>query len=383
MKKRVLSVILSAVMLTATGCADKKDSDGKAKETAPVFFQRNHIQYGNGAVFGEEPALFIDFDTMEKSALCAVPNCNHQYSECLAQAVGNAPVFYNDYVYYFDSNNGEIIETPEGRELFIESKLMKASLESSEAEEVCVFNDCAPVQGFPGYVLYGNELYFTADDLNPKEGIDGNGVGGWGTSGGYHFICSINLDTGEYTNYGSIYDGDKQYDGAEYSSSANISGVYNDTMYIAYNFIKDNEALQNGEDLDEIYTDLCFEFDFETKTWKESPLPYSRYMNNNTYTYYDRDTKKMHILHEKGELLIDSDYPIVVLSEVGGKLFIPDTINSENGKWYDLSDNSEHSMGKYSGYEAIGYHDGCYILIKGGRNVKLTEEELFALDKEE
>ncbi len=380
MKKRVLSIVLAMTMLA--GCSDR-GKDSSPKELKPIFFSQNRCSYGNGVVFGSEKTMFLDFDTMEKAPLCAVPNCTHSTASCLAQMVGNTPIFYKDFVYFFTSNGGDIRETPDGREFYIESKLNRASLDSSETEIVCEFTDCAPEEGYPDYVIYGNELYFTADDLNPKEGIDGNGVGGWGTSGGYHFICSINLDTGEYTNYGSIYDGDKQYDGAEYSSCANISGVYNDTMYIAYNFIKDNEALQNGKDPDEIYTDLCFEFDFETKTWKESPLPYSRYMNNNTYTYYDRDTKKMHILHEKGELLIDSDYPIVVLSEVGGKLFIPDTINSENGKWYDLSDNSEHSMGKYSGYEAIGYHDGCYILIKGGRNVKLTEEELFALDKGE
>lgn len=370
MKKRFFTIAV-ALAAALTGCG-KKENDTE-KESFPRFITNNAVYYKNGVVYGEEPASFLDFDTMEKAPLCAVPNCTHTVSSCLAQMVGNAPVFYKDYVYYFTSNNGEIIETPEGREFFIESKLMKASLDSSETEIVCEFNDCAPVQGYPGYVLYGNELYFVGDDLNPY--MDEYGGGSWGNSGGYHFLCSINLDTGEYTNYGSIYDGDKQYDGANYSSCANISGIYNDTMYIAYNFVKDNEALQNGEDLDDIYTDLCFEFDFETKTWTESELPYSHYMNNNTYTYYSNEEKQLHIIHEKGEHIIDWEYELVWMSEFNGKLFIP-----YEGKWYDLSDGSEHSMGKYKEYDVVGYHDDCYILIKGGRTAKITEDELLALE---
>lgn len=373
MKKR-LFIITLALAAALTGCSDKNKSK-KDEAAGPTFYQINQCYYQNGVVFGDEPAMFLDFDSMEKAPLCAVPNCTHTTSSCLSQVVGNAPIFYNDYVYYFTSNNGEIIETPDGRELFIESRLMKASLNSSETEIVCEFNDCAPTQGFPGYVLYGNELYFTADDLNPEEGIDGKGPGAWGNSGGYHFICSVNLDTGEYTNYGSIYDGDKEYDGADYSSGANISGVYNNTMYIAYNFVKDNEALQNGEDLDDIYTDLCFEFDFETKTWTESELPYSRYMNNDTYTYYSNEEKQLHVIHENGELVVDSEYTITQMSEFNRKLFMP-----YEGKWYDLSDGSEHSMGEYTEYDVVGYHDDCYILIKGGKTAKLTEEELLVLE---
>ena len=385
MKKRVLSVILSAVMLTASGCSDKKENTKTDKEVSPIFMAYNSVHYNNGVVFGRDTATFLDFETMEKAPLCAVPNCTHDNSSCLAEIVGRIPVFYKDYIYYFTSNNGDVRTTPEGYEFFIESKLMRASLESSETEVVCEFTDCAPTppsQGYPGYVLYGNELYFTGDDLCPTG--DKNTGYGWGTSGGYHYLCSINLDTGEYTNHGSIYDGDKQYEAAQYSSGGDISGVYKDTMYIDYAFMKEippDDAETKLRALN--FTYMNFEFDFETKTWKESPLPYSRYMNNDTYTYYDRDAKQLHVIHDKGELIIDSENEITTLSEFGGKLFIPDTINSENGKWYDLSDNSEHSMGKYSGYEAVGYHDGCYILIKGGRNVKLTEEELFALDKEE
>ncbi len=368
MKKRVF-IITIAFAVALAGCGKKENNT--EKESAPRFITTNAVYYKNGVVYGEEPASFLDFDTMEKAPLCAVPNCTHTVSSCLAQMVGAEPIFYNNYIYYFTSNNGDVRETPDGKEFYIESKLMKASLESSETEVVCEFTDCAPPQMFGDYVLNGSELYFVGDDLNPY--MDEYGGGSWGSSGGYHFLCSINLDTGEYTNYGSIYDGDKEYEFADNSSGANITGIYNDTMYIGYGFIKE-EPPENADFSDNYWTFLSFEFDFGTKTWTESELPFSRYMNNDTYTYYNNEEKQLHVIHENRELVIDSEYTITQMSEFNGKLFIP-----EEGKWYDLSDSSEHSMGKYKEYDVVGYHDGCYILIKGGRTAKITEDELLAL----
>lgn len=357
------------------GCSDGK-KEKAPEETKPIFFSSNRCSYGNGVVFGYENATYLDFDTMEKAPLCAMPNCVHDNGSCLARIIGAQPVFYNDYVYYFTSNNGAVRETPDGREFYIESKLWRASLESSETELVCEFTDCAPEQGLPDTVLYGNELYFIGDDLDPTNGPDGI-IASWSNAGGYHYLCSINLDTGEYTNYGSITDEDKQYEFSANSSGANITGVYNDTMYIGYGFIKEEPDDLTTADI-ENYTFLSFEFDFETKSWKKSELPFSRYMNNDTYTYYDYAADELHVIHEKGELVIPSDGEITQMSEFNGKLFI--YYYSVGSEWYDLSDGSKHSMGKYDGYDVLGYYDGCYILAKGGRTAKLTEEELLALE---
>ena len=373
MKKRILSIALAMTMLA--GCSDGK-KEKAPEETKPIFFSSNRCSYGNGVVFGYENATYLDFDTMEKAPLCAMPNCVHDNGSCLARIIGAQPVFYNDYVYYFTSNNGAVRETPDGREFYIESKLWRASLESSETELVCEFTDCAPEQGLPDTVLYGNELYFIGDDLDPTNGPDGI-IASWSNAGGYHYLCSINLDTGEYTNYGSITDEDKQYEFSANSSGANITGVYNDTMYIGYGFIKEEPDDLTTADI-ENYTFLSFEFDFETKSWKKSELPFSRYMNNDTYTYYDYAADELHVIHEKGELVIPSDGEITQMSEFNGKLFI--YYYSVGSEWYDLSDGSKHSMGKYDGYDVLGYYDGCYILAKGGRTAKITEEELLALE---
>lgn len=369
MKRKVLSIVLIPAMLA--GCAKKNSESEQKSNTEPIFIGINADYYGNGVIIGSDKATYLDFETMEKASLCAMPNCTHDKATCLAQMVGGTPVFYKDYVYFFSSNNGAVRETPDGREFYIDSQLIRASLDSSETEVVCEFTDCAP-EYLPDTVLYGSELYFIGDDLNPI--FDDFGVGSWSNVGGNHFLCSIDLDTGEYTNYGSITDEDKQYEFSQNSSGANITGVYKNTMYIGYGFIKE-EPDEFGSVDDVHFTFLSFEFDFETKTWKKSELPFSRYMNNETYTYYDQEAEELHVLHEKGELVISGVGGSTQLTEFNNKLFIP-----EYGIWYDLSDGSEHSMGKYKDYIAVGYYDECYILSKGGRTAKITEEELLALE---
>ena len=364
-------IILTLILITIfTGCF-KDSKKTKSEDNTPHFISSIASYYKNGAAFGEEQSIFLDFDTMKTSPLCAKPNCNHITFECLANNVGSSPVFYNNYIYYFTSDYGTK-ETPDGPEFYINSKLMKASLETSAAEVVCEFHDCVPPErGLVNFVRYKNELYFVGDDYNPKK--DESGLFFYTNVGGNHFLCSINLDTGEYTNFGSIYDGDKEYEAAAYSSNSFITGVYNNKMYLAYNFVKDNDKLQSGGDFET--THLSFEFDFETKTWKESELPYSRFMNNDSYIYYDFENKSVNIIYKDKELKFPLEYEIVNYREFNGKLFMP-----AQGKWYDLSDCSEHSMGEYEGYDVIAYYDNSYILLYQGLTAKITEEELLALE---
>lgn len=376
--KKLIKIFLVMICICLTGC----NTESKISLSSNIkFITSGTNYYKNGCIYGNETTMFLDFDTMEKAPLCAKPNCTHDNSECIAKTVGDTPVFYNDYIYYFKSNGGAVIETTDDREFYIDSKLYKANLETSETEIVCEFHDGVPVLKWAGYVLQDNELYFTIDDCNPIK--DEYGGYTWGSSGGYHFLCSINLDTGEYTNYGSIYDGDKQYEGAAYSSGANITGIYKDKMYIRYSFIKDNTALQSGNaDIDSLYEDINFEFDFKSKTWKESELPFSWFMNNETYSYYDNNNKEMHIIYKDNDTSFSCNDSRTNLKEFNGKLFILGVTSEDEKKFYDLNDMSEHSMGEYKKYDIMGYYNNSYILRKGNNIVKLTDDELLALDKE-
>lgn len=388
--KRYITLLTFIAAITLSGCSEKNttvnpsdnaetsessasasisDSEHSDLSDDIMCISENSDYYRNGIVFGNDKAMFLDFDTMESAPLCAVPNCKHTGSDCIAKTVGNTPIFYGDSIYYFSSNHGAVKETSDGPEFYIDSKLMKASLDSSTTETVCEFHDCAPPEQLGKYVLYQNNLYFVGDDLNPVK--DDFGGLNYGNSGGNHFLCSINLDTGAYTNYGSIYDGDKKYEAAAYSSQAVISGVYQDKMYLGYTFIEDMNSLDSGNFE---FTYLNFEFDFQTKTWKESELPYSRYMNRNTYTYFDQSEKQFHVLYNGKEEMIPYEYEITNCSEFNGKLFIP---NDE--KWFDLTDLSEHSFAEYKNYQVVGYVDDNYILLNGSRSKKITEEELRSL----
>ena len=382
MKKNIILLLLIPVMVLS-GCSknnsSKNDSEKSQENTAK--FMGEYSYYKNGVAFKsrqDKVERFLDFDTMAKSPLCAVPNCNHTGANCLSKNMGAYnPVFYNDYVYFFSSNGGDVRETSDGREFYIDSYLKKASLDSSEIETVCKFNYCPDV--WDSYVVYNNELFFIVDDRGVTS--DGYGAFSWGSSGGTFFLCSINLDNYEYKNYGSIYDGDKEYESSKYTRSSNITGVYDNKMYIEHSFVKDQSLDSNSDDY---WTFLNFEFDFETKTWKEAELPYTNYMNEDCYIYYDKESKNVKVIYQGKESEINPgidslmDFRLSQCSEFNGKVFFPGV-----GKWYDLSDSSEHSMGKYVEYEVIGYKDGSYIFLKGGATAKLTEEELLALDKGE
>lgn len=367
MKKRILSIALAMTMLA--GCSDGK-KEKAPEETKPIFFSSNRCSYGNGVVFGNDKAMFLDFDTMETAPLCAAPNCTHNNSSCLANIVGTTPIMYNNSIYYFDSSAG-VNETPDGREFYIDSKLMKATLDSSETEIICEFTDCAPPTVNAHYLLEDNILYFVGDDMSPVE--DEYGVISYSNVGGTHFLCSINLDTGKYENYGSIYDGDKEFEMAVASSGANITGYYKGKMYLQYVFMKEDPAVL-GITPEENWTRVNFEFDLESKELTESELPAAIYMDEDTYVYVDNNKQLTTIIDGREKYDIPHFNLMSMNASVfNNKIFFVD-------KWYELTNLAEHEYGEYEGYVVVGYHDGCYILAKGGRTAKLTEEELLALE---
>lgn len=381
MKQKVC--ILSLILIMLTGCGDKINNNSKENINSNntsnlIFIKSGYNEYNNGCVYGEDPVKYLDYATLETAPLCAVPNCTHNTKDCLARKIGNTPVFYNNYVYFFESNYGAVRETTNGQEFYIDSKLMKASLDSSEVDTVCEFHDAAPFNGDIALALNEDELFFVSDNCNPVK--DDYGNYSWGNVGGIHYLSSVNLDTGVYTNYGSIYDGDKEYKGSEYSSSANIIGIYNNKLFINYAFIKDNDELQsieNANDLEMLWTRINIEFDFRTKTLKESEMPFSLYVNNDIYTHYDYSTSSLKVNYKGTENDISCENPYFSLKECNGKLFF-----TEDSLFYDLDTMEKYDFGEYSKYDIMGYSDGNYIFANSRKAVKITEEELLSFDKE-
>ena len=333
--------------------------------------------YSEGAItqsYNSLKHMYYDFEKMDKVVLCSKPNCMHNNGECISNIVGDCPVLYNGYVYFFNSVSG-VNETKTGREFYIDSKLQRVSLETSEIETVASFSDCDPT---PNYLVYNDVIYFCGHDLAPTKDEYGNIFSGSG--GGTTYICGIDLKTGEYKNYGSVYDGDKQYEGASSTSSGHISGFYDSKIYIEYSFSKNKfiaEDLQN-KDARDIFTVLNFEFDPNTGEIKESDLPSGSYIRENTYVYSNYPENSSTVLYNGEKYIVDS-----VDSNISGKSFNYKLFLS--GKWYDIKDGTEHIWNdKYKHWQVVAMYKDCYIIANPERLKfeKLTEEELLALDKE-
>ncbi len=366
MKKEILTIMSAFICFSSFSCNDKDVSSNK-NEIAFAFLGGSC--YGNGMIHSSDPVRYIDFNTMESSVLCAKPNCEHKTSECVAKLVGDCPIMYNDYLYYFTSTQG-VEETGNGkREYKINSKLCRVSLDSSESEDIAYFTDCKP-RDYDGWMIINNTVWFTGDNMNPTPDEYGNIA--TSNQGGEHYICSIDLESKEYVNYGSVYDGDKEYEEASCTSSAQIRGYYNSKIMIRYEFAKSSET--RGQDFRQRFTELMFEFDPQTKELKERDLQMPSYVDEDTYVYTDFDKNKTYVIDNSKTYEVTCDTGLDSFA-VNNKLFVTD-----EDKWYDLTDLSEHSMGEYADYGVVAFYDNSYILSDGNMKfVKLTEEELLAL----
>lgn len=98
------------------------------------------------------------------------------------------------------------------------------------------------------------------------------------------------------------------------------------------------KKLKELEDPESNFTEVNFEFDFSTKQWTESTLPYSGFMTENIYTYYDFESKKLIVIDNENKTEISFEHEPINFRIFNNKLFYP-----LKQKWYDLSDLSEHS----------------------------------------
>ena len=381
MNKKIFAVILPIILILC-GCSkdnvnnNNKEISSSGKELICVNWLENI--YPDGAITQStdySKHMYFDFENMEQTVFCSKPNCMHNNSECISNIVGECPILYNDYVYFFTSDSG-VKETKTGREFYIDSKLNRISLETSEIETVSSFTDC---EARAKYLVYKDILYFCGHDLGPTKDEFGNIFSG--SAGGTTYICSIDLKTGEYKNYGSVYDGDKQYEGAPSSSSAHISGFYDSKIFIEYSFAKNklDDVDFSKTDPREIFTVLNFEFDPETGEIKESDLPSGSYIRENTYVYSNYPENSSTVLYNGDKYIIDSVDSNTTGKSFNYKLFL-------SGKWYDIKDGTEHIWNdKYKHWQVVAMYKDCYIIANPERLKfeKLTEEELLALDKEE
>lgn len=369
MKKKILSLTLAALMLTGCGKTENIHED-----TTPYFYNIGFRDYGYGGTYtiwgANQQTVYLDYATMENTPLCAVPNCTHTTTSCLA-AQAKDPVIVNDYIYYF-VHNENMKETTDGLRFEMNSKLMKASLDNSETEVVCQFTDAIPRENDPLMVI-GSKLYFIGYD--PDVQLDEYGGASWGTCGGFDYLCSIDLSSGAYSNYGLICYVEDEYPAADNSSRAYMSGAYNGKIYITYSFMKEPYDPMNDPDSTPEFTFYNFEFDLETEEYSESEYPPALCAEEGVYAWLDDEGDKLHIIKDGEEHVLDYVYFANRAKILNGKLFA-------GSSWVELSDMTVHYYSEQRGGTAMAYYDGCYIMgLDNNSNEKLTEEELLALEK--
>lgn len=377
--KKLLSIVLILTLLA--GCGEKNTSSDRDKITVFSFMGGT---YESGLIYNfneiNNPTSFLDYETLDKTALCAMPNCTHTISSCLGKQVGVNPVIYNDYIYWFTSSVG-FEETPEGHQFYMKSILYKAKLETSEIEKVCEFTDCTVDEWNSDFVLIGETLWFIGnDETPPPENIYDES---WKTSSetpGAHFMCSIDLNTGEYNNYGEV---SRDYlESSQWTSCnfANLRGVYNGKLQIEIQYGSDKlmEYEYGKDDPSEYFIHKNVEFDLETKSASVTERYFPILVRDNLYVGADlkpNGVSDLFITYNDKEFVIeDTDFNVFLAGE---KLFI-----GSSNVFYDLSDFSQHKLPHAvidHEFSRAAYYEGSYIFINSkAQAIKLTEDELLS-----
>lgn len=330
---------------------------------------------------------FLDYETLEKSPMCAMPNCTHTTSTCLAKDMGVNPVIYGDCIYYFKCSHN-FKEVPEGHQFYMSSKLYRAKLDSSETELVCEFTDCVPDDWNSAFILIGNTLWFIGDDKNPRDTEYSKELHYMPSSDtpGAHFMCSIDLDTGKYTNHGQICEEYRESDYWEQGNLATLKGIYNGKLQISLEYGltdhsndgQDMEAAMDkarNSDPDETRVFCNYEYDTKTGECVKTDRHYCAAAYGDTFVGCDFQagfTYDLYIEHG-GETHVfeNADIDVYLL---GDKLFM------KNGTWIDLNDWSEHELPEeVKSFSSCGESNGSYIFLNNQRQAfKYTEEELRA-----
>ena len=103
--QKTLAVLVSIAVIMLTGCNESSGHLNRDSVDRDAQYISEYSYYNNGVAYTVGDAqnstkMFLDFDSMEKAALGAVPNCTHATASCLSKSMGEhyKPVFYNGFI---------------------------------------------------------------------------------------------------------------------------------------------------------------------------------------------------------------------------------------------------------------------------------------------
>lgn len=311
--------------------------------TDSTLYDSGFLFHSSGGSFNTEAVMFYDYEKKERTVLCARDDCNHMIASCVSKLIGDRPIIYDGYIYYFTSYES-IGSYNSAYEKNAKTKLMRIKPDSTKPELIADFesfiNDCNS-----GLCIKDNILYFTLS-----------------TNSDYatHYLCSIDLDTHEVEKY-------RVASGENANLNIYINGVYNGKLQVSCS----KYTLGTFE-----YSD--FEFDTEEKRLTLSELPYPKYADEDTYVYGVHGGTEINTT-----IVIDKDkeYIVPYTDEYYSNCIVYSNKVFFNSCWFDLADMSRHSYGELSekNYRITAYNNGNYYFLRGADVMILSEEELLSL----
>jgi hypothetical protein len=190
---------------------------------------------------------------MSSTPLCNKPNCDHKKSDCISKLITNdsttstPPIVYHDKVYYF-SYNDKIVQGNNKSETTyeVDGTLSGIDLNTGEVNKICSLDDME-ASSTDTLLLQDNLLYFIANN-GSLQATDGTWQ--YFSTAGKQWICSVNLETGELTNYGRVNEDEKvdttlfSVDNSSFGINGNvrIDGIYQNKIYMHYYYVSDQDS---------------------------------------------------------------------------------------------------------------------------------------------
>ena len=321
-KHLVICIVAAAIGLSA--CGTTKTEDKYAIHTPdPAFFSSYSDAYENGMVYinaNDIAAYFLDYTSFVGAPLCNKPNCTHAQNDCIAKLVTNfgdtttPPVIYQDNVYYFTESD-DIVTSEDGRDTSyaIECKLHKVDISNGEQTTVCTFDGMEATRT-SGVYLDNGVLYFIANNGSIQ---DSRGAWSYFSTAGIQYMCSVDLNSGTFTNYGQINDTEKAAttlfckDNTAYGINGDVKtlGVYDGKIWMSYSYADSVDALYDvfvstGDFPDSstsVWHNEAVTFDLSTKELSVSSEPLASCIGEDTYIYWDSDQKQYIARKKDGE----------------------------------------------------------------------------------
>ncbi|MCD7742419.1 MAG: hypothetical protein LUI06_09465 [Ruminococcus sp.] len=285
MRSRLISsvIAMSCLALVMSGCG--KNDESENWRLVSIYDTIEEEKGGMFVVDSTDRLDFLDFSSLESSAVCDKPECSHSSeSDCSAYGKSNHPFIYNDSLYYLVKT--DFFE--EENKYYISTQLWKSDI-NGDNEKLLYEFEKFDVENYDKMMLCSDFIYFVAsyqpydEDMNELEPS--------------YYLLSYSLADNEAENTTKLVSG--------YSCGAYIYGMWNGKIVLNTSTSKDNRPYMEKvmeyaqeHDISEEDAFSQFEneyinenllFDPEKQQLEENELPQPLAVSEDFYYYQDNE----------------------------------------------------------------------------------------------